>query len=70
MLTNIGRQSFGAGFIVKVYQFDIDENKSKAGEAEVESVPTFIIYRNGKEMWRNSGEMEGEVLLSKIESVL
>lgn len=23
---------------VKVYQFDIDENKSKAGEAEVESV--------------------------------
>ena len=55
---------------VKVYQFDIDENKSKAGEADVESVPTFIIYRNGKEMWRNSGEMEGEVLLSKIESVL
>lgn len=36
----------------------------------MESVPTFIIYRNGKEMWRNSGEMEGEVLLSKIESVL
>ncbi len=55
---------------VKVYQFDIDENKSKAGEADVESVPTFIIYRNRKEMWRNSGEMEGEVLLSKIESVL
>lgn len=29
-----------------VYQFDIDENQSLASENGVESIPTFIIYRN------------------------
>ena len=52
----------------EVIQLEIDENQ-KAAEAEnVESIPTFIIYKNGKEVWRQSGEMEGEVLLNKLQS--
>ena len=27
-------------------------------------------YRDGKEVWRQSGEMDGQVLLSKIEAYL
>lgn len=54
----------------EIYQFDIDADSDAANEAGVESVPTFIIYRNGREMWRHSGEIEGEVLLGKVESVL
>lgn len=55
---------------VNVYQFDIDENSSLASSNGADSVPTFIVYRNGKEQWRESGEMDGQVLLSKIESYL
>ncbi|MCM1451423.1 MAG: thioredoxin family protein [Clostridium sp.] len=51
---------------VDVYQFDIDENRELAESERVESIPTFIVYQNGKEMWRQSGEMQGEVLLAKI----
>lgn len=55
---------------VNVYQFDIDQNADLADSEGADSVPTFIIYKNGKEQWRQSGEMEGQVLLSKIESYL
>lgn len=54
----------------KVYQLDIDQNDEAANEAKAESVPTFIVYKDGKEMWRHSGEIDGEVLLSKVESAI
>lgn len=55
---------------VDVYQFDIDENDDLASKVGAESVPTFIVYRDGREQWRESGEMDGQVLLSKIQSYL
>ena len=53
-----------------VHQFDVDENQSLADATGVESIPTFIIYKNGVEVWKQSGEMEGDVLYSKIENYL
>ena len=32
----------------------------------IESYPTFIVYRNGKEIWRHSGIVEKSVLLSQL----
>lgn len=49
-----------------VYQFDIDENNSLADSQGVSTIPTFILYSNGKEVWRHSGEIDGQALLSKI----
>lgn len=51
-----------------VIQLDIDENKELAGDAGVDGVPTFIVYRDGKEMWRHSGEIDGNALLAKVQS--
>ena len=50
-----------------VYQFDIDKNNELASQLDVESIPTFIIYRGGEEMWRTSGELPAETLSSKLE---
>ena len=55
---------------VNVYQYDIDKNSDLASEVGADSIPTFIIYKDGKEVWRESGEMDGQVLLSKIESYI
>lgn len=55
---------------VDVYQFDIDQNAELAQQEGAESVPTFIVYKNGREQWRQSGEMDGQILLSKIESFM
>lgn len=53
-----------------VYQFDIDENKELAAENGVESIPTFIIYKDGQEVWRNSGEMTLRQLVGSIEEYM
>lgn len=55
---------------VTVLQLDIDENSEIADENKVESVPTFLIYKYGKEMWRHSGEIDGNNLYSKIQSYI
>lgn len=55
---------------VNVYQFDIDENQSLAESLNVESIPTFIVYRDREEIWRGSGEMDGSVLAGHVQSAL
>ena len=52
---------------VVVAQFDIDEYTELSDSEGVETIPTFILYRNGKEVWRQSGEMTEEALLSRVE---
>ena len=53
---------------VDVYQFDVDKNPELTDKEGVESYPTFIVYKDGKEVWRESGEMDGATLLAKIKS--
>lgn len=53
-----------------VVQVDIDKNKELAEEFEIDSTPTFIIFKNGEPVWRHSGEMDGNMLLSKVQSYL
>ena len=53
---------------IPVVQLDIDQNKAAAQEARVDGVPTFIIYQNGTEVWRYSGEIDGNELLAKVQS--
>ena len=55
---------------IDVYQLDIDKTGDAAENEEVEATPTFIIYRDGREVWRQSGEMDGEVLLSRLKSFM
>lgn len=52
---------------VKVVQYDIDKNQKLADEAKVSSIPTFIVYKDGKEMWRHTGEMDANVLLASVQ---
>lgn len=54
----------------EVYQFDIDENSELANELGVTSVPTFIVYRDDRETWRASGEMDGNIIVSHIQEAL
>lgn len=51
---------------VDIYQLDVDKNSAADRAEQIESTPTFIIYKNGEEVWRESGEMNGQLLLDKI----
>lgn len=54
----------------KVVQIDIDKYQEAADEAEVNATPTFILFKDGKEVWRHAGEIDGEVLLAKVQSFI
>lgn len=53
-----------------VVQLDIDKNQEAANACGVENIPTFIVYRDGNEEWRHSGEIDGNDLLAKVQSYL
>ena len=38
--------------IIKV---DVDKNPAVSQQFQVRSVPTFILFKNGKELWKRSG---------------
>jgi thioredoxin 1 len=49
---------------LKVIKVDIDKNASAAQAYQVKSVPTMILFKQGKVVWRGSGYMD-EAKLSK-----
>ncbi len=55
-----------AGDEAKVIKVDVDKNPQAAASFEVRGVPTFIIFKNGKQIWRQSGVVPAEVLLVKL----
>jgi thioredoxin 1 len=40
---------------VKIIKIDVDQNNEIAVRYNVQSVPTLIIFKNGKVIWRQSG---------------
>jgi thioredoxin 1 len=53
---------------VPVIQLDVDNNKELSKQENIESIPTFIVYKDGREAWRHSGEIDGNALLAKVQS--
>ena len=58
------------GGMAPVYQYDIDKNQAAAKEANVESIPTFIIYDNDREVWRHTGEIDGQELVNAVQAAM
>lgn len=50
-----------------IRQFDIDQYDEIARNEDVSGVPTFLLYVDGNEVWRHSGEIDGQALLSKVQ---
>lgn len=58
------------GDSAQIYQLDIDKNEDAADAEGIEATPTFIIYRDGRQVWRYAGEMDGNVLLQKLQGFM
>ncbi|RYF99433.1 MAG: thioredoxin, partial [Chitinophagaceae bacterium] len=51
--------------IIKV---DIDKNRAAASAYNVMGVPTFILFKDGKQIWRQSGVVQASELQRVIDA--
>jgi thioredoxin 1 len=40
---------------VRVIKIDVDQNAGLASQYQIQGVPTLIVFKNGKPVWRQSG---------------
>lgn len=62
-IQDIGKIVQGKGRVVKI---NIDKNQTIAAQYMVQSVPTFVIFKNGKSLWRHSGTIDKNTLLKQL----
>ena len=43
------------GESVRIVKIDVDKNRNTAMQYAIQSVPTLMIFKNGKQVWRQSG---------------
>lgn len=54
--------------VLKTVKIDIDKNQKLAEQLHIKGVPTFVIYKDGKQVWRQSGAMTKHELTGAIKS--
>ena len=55
---------------VRVLKVDIDKNRATAEHFNIQGVPTLILFKKGKVLWRQSGAMNAQQLSGIIKSKL
>jgi len=51
---------------VRVIKIDVDQNIDLASQYQIQGVPTLIVFKNGKLVWRQSGVVSKSQLLSVV----
>ncbi|UMB61227.1 thioredoxin [Lutibacter sp. A80] len=51
---------------VKIIKINVDTNQTLAAKYQVQGVPTFMVFKNGKQTWRQSGMQS----ISQLKQVL
>ncbi|CAM4047217.1 Thioredoxin 1 [Flavobacterium jumunjinense] len=50
----------------RVIKIDVDKNRELAEALRVKGLPTLMIYKAGQMIWRQSGEMDANTLISLV----
>jgi len=53
---------------VKIIKIDVDKNQQLASQYQVRGVPTMILFKNQKQLWRQSGVLQKNDLINIIKT--
>lgn len=56
------------GDAVSIIKIDVDKNQKLAAKYQVRGVPTLMLFKNGKQLWRQSGVIQKEDIINIIKS--
>ena len=51
---------------VSIIKIDVDKNQGIAAKYQVRGVPTMLLFKNGKQVWRQSGVLQKDELINII----
>ena len=51
---------------VAIIKIDVDKNPALAGKYQIRGVPTLMIFKEGKEVWKQSGVVQPNQLIEII----
>ena len=51
----------------KVIKIDVDKNQELAEALRIKGLPTLMIYKNGEMIWRQSGELDANSIISLVQ---
>jgi len=54
------------GNTVKIVKIDVDKNQPLAAKYEVRGVPTMLLFKNGQQLWRQSGVLQKNDIINII----
>jgi thioredoxin 1 len=63
ILDEVAKQVQGKAKVIKV---DVDKNQQAATAYQVRGVPTLILFKNGKQIWKQSGVVPANELVNLI----
>jgi len=53
---------------VKVIKIDVDKNQRLANKYQVRGVPTMLLFKDGKQVWRQSGVLQKNDIIDIIKT--
>jgi thioredoxin 1 len=56
------------GDTIKIVKIDVDKNQSIASKYQVRGVPTMLLFKDGKQLWRQSGVLPKKEIINIVES--
>jgi thioredoxin 1 len=63
ILDDVATQVQGKAKVIKI---DVDKNQQAAAAYQVRGVPTLILFKNGKQIWKQSGVVPTNELVNLI----
>lgn len=56
------------GECVTIIKIDVDKNQALAAKYQVKGVPTMLLFKNGKQVWRQSGVLQKQEIINIIKT--
>lgn len=63
IIDDVAKQVQGKARVLKI---DVDKNPAAAASYQVKGVPTLILFKNGKQLWKQSGVVDAQKLIQII----
>ena len=51
---------------IKIIKINVDANQLLAARYQVRGVPTMLLFKNGKQVWRQSGVLQKDQIISVV----